>query len=84
MHWGELGDKFYIILKGQVKVLVPTPRIKDSKLQMQDLVDELGELTGHQSELIELIELKESAGEVNYGGLEDGTDMAFRKRFEDQ
>lgn len=51
MHWGELGDKFYIILKGQVKVLVPTPRIKDSKLQMQDLVDELGEFREHQSEL---------------------------------
>ena len=31
MHWGELGDKFYILLKGQVGVHIPSPKIKDSR-----------------------------------------------------
>jgi len=41
MHWGELGDKFYIILRGKVKVLIPSPKMKNSKEIMQALFDEL-------------------------------------------
>ena len=29
INFGEQGDKFYIILKGEVSVLVPNPLIKD-------------------------------------------------------
>ena len=41
MHWGDLGDKFYIILRGLVKVLTPALKIKDSLNIMQDVYDEL-------------------------------------------
>jgi CRP-like cAMP-binding protein len=35
MNWGDLGDKFYIIIKGSVKVLVPALRLRDGKDLMQ-------------------------------------------------
>ena len=44
MHWGELGDKFYIILRGAVKVLVPSPKIKNAKDMMQTIFDDLKSL----------------------------------------
>lgn len=35
MNWGDLGDKFYILIKGSVKVLVPDPKIRDAKDKME-------------------------------------------------
>lgn len=55
MQWGELGDKFYILLKGQVGVLVPTGRIKDSRDQMNDVVHDLEELELDLKEVLRLI-----------------------------
>ena len=31
MQYGDYGDKFYIILKGSVKCLIPSPKIKNSR-----------------------------------------------------
>lgn len=44
MNWGDLGDKFYILIKGSVKVLVPDPKLKDSKDKMAIRYQELEEL----------------------------------------
>ena len=33
INHGESGDKFYIILKGKVKVMIPNPKVKDWKLK---------------------------------------------------
>ena len=55
MQWGELGDKFYILLKGQVGVLIPSPKIKDSRDQMNDLVHDLEELELDLQEVCRLL-----------------------------
>ena len=28
--WGDYGDKFYVVLKGSIRVLIPSPKIKNS------------------------------------------------------
>lgn len=33
---GSLGDKFYIILQGQVSVLIPNPEIKEVHQQIEN------------------------------------------------
>jgi len=35
--WGDQGEKFYIIIKGQVSVQVPNPKIKNWRMQRMDL-----------------------------------------------
>ena len=50
-----MGDKFYILLKGQVGVLVPSSRIKDSRDQMNDVVHDLEELELDLKEVLRLI-----------------------------
>lgn len=59
MNWGDMGDKFYIIIKGSVKVLVPSNKLKDSKDQMDRRYQELQNLVNDISDLDQLIEVKE-------------------------
>jgi hypothetical protein len=59
MNWGDLGDKFFIIIKGSVKVLVPDPKIKDSKERMEFRYQELTELRDDLKDIQRLIDVKE-------------------------
>ena len=36
MKYGDSGDKFYIILKGEVKVIIPNPKIKNWRFKRND------------------------------------------------
>ena len=58
-QWGDFGDKFYILIQGQVRVLIPSPKIKNSKEIMADLVMELNQLQVDLEELDSLISVKE-------------------------
>ena len=60
MSWGDPGEKFYILIKGSVKVLVPNPRIKDSKDLMKDRYEEIKQLETDLEDLDKLIEIKQS------------------------
>ena len=44
MNWGELGEKFYILMEGQVSVLIPSPKKPGSRDNMQYVYDEIQEL----------------------------------------
>jgi hypothetical protein len=59
MNWGDLGDKFYIIIKGSVKVLVPDPKVKDAKDKMEIRYQELTELREDRRDIQRLIDIKE-------------------------
>lgn len=41
MHWGDFGENFYILINGEVKVLVPSPKLKNSRDLMQACYDEI-------------------------------------------
>ena len=72
MHWGETGHKYYIILRGAVRVLIPNPKLKNSKEQMQDCYDDLVRYRKELSQLEALIKMKESAPpEEECGGGEE-------------
>jgi signal-transduction protein with cAMP-binding, CBS, and nucleotidyltransferase domain len=57
-NWGDYGDKFYIILRGQVNVLIPSPNIKNSRDEMQYLIDDLNMLENRKKHIESLILLK--------------------------
>jgi CRP-like cAMP-binding protein len=43
-NYGDMGDKFYIILSGQVRVMIPDPAIKSSRDQMNRVVEDIAVL----------------------------------------
>lgn len=59
INWGDEGDKFYIIIKGSVKVLVPSNKIKDAKDLMTKRYQELQNLKEDIIDLERLIFIKE-------------------------
>lgn len=60
-HWGDSGDKFYICLKGAVRVLIPSLKIKNSKDEMQFIVDDIAKHNLLIEDIDKLISLKEAA-----------------------
>ena len=60
-EFGDFGDKFYICLKGTLRVFVPSPRIKGSKDQVSYLIDDLAKAEQQLEDLNILIALKEEA-----------------------
>jgi hypothetical protein len=40
VHLGSVGEKFYMILDGEVSVIIPNPECKDFQRRYQEMLDE--------------------------------------------
>ena len=63
MQYGDHGDKFYIILKGSVQCLIPSPIIKNSREQMDYLVEDLNQCYKQIQYIDKLIDQKKKLEE---------------------
>ena len=59
-HFGDLGDKFYILIQGEVGVLIPNPKIKNSRDLMMSIVNDINQINNDLQILQDLINVKES------------------------
>ena len=56
-HLGSIGDKFYIILQGNVSVMIPNPDIKDFKKRYEEFQNLRFKGTDKSSEILSNFDL---------------------------